>query len=254
MTNRYLRQLLFSGIGEAGQKNLANGSVVIIGCGGLGATIATLLVRAGVGKVRVIDKDVLEYHNLHRQVLYDEDDVKSGLPKAIAAEHHLKGINSSVEVEGIVTEVNSTNIEKLVNGADVILDGSDNFKTRFLVNDVSLKHKIPWVYGGAVASLGMTMTIIPQQTACFRCRFPVATAKSIFTSDEAGIIGPAPFVIGSLEAVEAIKILTGSGELNPNLIFIDVWRDTFQRLKVSPRRDCPACRGEYEFLAGKGGI
>ena len=248
MTNRYSRQILFPGIGKAGQKRLGNSSVVIIGCGGLGATIATSLVRAGVGRVRIIDRDIIRYHNLHRQVLYDEEDVGLRLPKAIAAERHLKRINSSVEVEGIVTEVNQTSIEGLVSGANVILDGTDNFEIRLLMNDVSLKQNIPWIYGGAVASLGMTMTIIPHQTACFRCRFPSADPKAIFTSDTAGIIGPAPFVIGSLEAAEAMKILVGAEEVNRDLIFIDVWRGTFQRLRVNPRQDCPACQGRYEFL------
>jgi len=248
MIDRYSRQIIFPGIGEEGQRKLSNSYVVIIGCGALGTITATSLVRAGVGKVRIIDRDFIEYHNLQRQVLFDEDDIRQQLPKAIAAERHLKRVNSSVEVEGIATEVNHTSIEGLVSGANVILDGTDNFEIRLLMNDVSLKQNIPWIYGGAVASLGMTMTIIPHQTACFRCRFPSADPKAIFTSDTAGIIGPAPFVIGSLEAAEAMKILVGAEEVNHDLIFIDVWRGTFQRLRVNPRQDCPACQGRYEFL------
>ena len=251
MDDRYSRQILFSGLGEVGQKRLGRSSAVIIGCGGLGSTIATTLVRAGVGKVKIIDKDVLEYHNLHRQVLYDEDDVRSKLPKAVAAQRHLKKINSSVEVRGVAAEVDHTNIEKLVRGADVILDGLNDFKTRLLINDVALKCQTPWVYGGAVASLGMTMTIIPGKTPCFRCRFPAGESEGVFTSSTAGILGPTPFVIGSLEAAEAIKILVGAEELNRDLICIDVWQGTFKRLKLSPRKDCPPCGGKYEFLDAK---
>ncbi len=255
MFDRYSRQILLPEIGEAGQKKLANSSVIIIGCGGLGATAASLLVRAGVGKVRVVDRDFIEYHNLHRQILFDEDDVRSGLPKAIAAELKLKKINSSVEVEGIVTDVNYTNIERLVTCTDLILDGLDNFEGRFLINDVSLKHNIPWVYGAAISSSGMTMSIIPHQTPCLRCRtFNIPNPKIIQTCDTTGVIGPAPLVIGSLQSVEAMKILTGAEEINRDLILIDVWQGSFERLKISRRKDCPACRGKYEFLEGQPGL
>lgn len=252
MTNRYSRQTLFPGIGEEGQRRLGNSYVVIIGCGALGAIIATSLVRAGVGKVRIIDRDFIEDHNLQRQVLFDEDDIKNQLPKAVAAEQHLKKVNSSVEVEGIVADVNYTNIEKLTSGADLILDGLDNFETRFLINDVSLKHKIPWIYGGAISSLGMTMTIIPGETPCFRCVMPgEPSVRMSLTCDTAGVISPAPFIIGSLESAEAMKILVGARNINRNLIYIDVWEGTFRHLKISSRSDCPACRGTYEFLKGQ---
>src|SRR4030042_1329758 len=171
--DRYSRQTVFPGIGEDGQNKLNNGCVVIIGCGALGCNIANFLVRAGVGKVRIIDRDFIEYHNLHRQVLFNEDDIRSRLPKAIAAERHLKKVNSTIAVEGIIADVNYTNIERFCRGADVILDGLDNLETRFLINDVALKQKIPWVYGGAVASNGMTMTVIPGKTPCLSCVFPV---------------------------------------------------------------------------------
>ena len=164
MIDRYSRQIIFPGIGEEGQRKLSSSYVIIIGCGALGTIIATSLVRAGVGKVRIIDRDFIEYHNLQRQVLFDEDDIKNQLPKAIAAERHLKRVNSSVEIEGIVADVNSTNIERFVRDADIILDGLDNFETRLLINDVSLRHKIPWVYGGAISSYGVTMNIIPGET------------------------------------------------------------------------------------------
>jgi len=255
MIDRYSRQIIFPGIGDEGQRRLANSSVVIIGCGALGTIIATSLVRAGIGKIRIIDRDFIEYHNLQRQVLFNEDDIRNQLPKAIAAERHLKKVNSSVEIEGIVADVNFTNIEGFAHEADLILDGLDNFETRFLINDVSLKHKIPWVYGGAISSRGMTRSIIPGKTACFRCvlaNFP--DRGTIPTCDTAGVIGAAPFIIGSLESVEAMKILVGSEEINRDLIVIDVWEGIFGRYKIRPRKDCPACQGRYDFLEGQYGL
>lgn len=196
MIDRYSRQTIFPAIGVEGQRKLGNSSVVIIGCGALGTVIATSLVRAGVGKVRIIDRDFIEYHNLQRQVLFDEEDIRAQLPKAIAAERHLKKVNSSVEIEGVVADVNFANIERLVAGANLILDGLDNFETRLLINDVSLKHKIPWVYGGAISSSGMTMNIIPGQTPCLRCFHPeIPRGARIRTCETAGVIGPAPFII-----------------------------------------------------------
>jgi len=252
MIDRYSRQVIV--IGEDGQRKLSHSYVVIIGCGALGTIMATSLVRAGVGKVKIIDRDFIEYHNLQRQVLFNEDDIKNQLPKAIAAERHLKKVNSSIEIEGIVTDVNYTNIEGLVRDADVILDGLDNFETRLLINDVSLKHNIPWIYGGAIASFGMTMTIIPHKTPCFRCFSPGATRRGVIqTCDTAGVIGPIPFIIGSWQAAEAMKILIGAGDTNRELTTVDVWKGTCHRLKISPRPDCPACQGKYEFLEGKFG-
>jgi molybdopterin/thiamine biosynthesis adenylyltransferase len=254
LRNRYSRQTMFPGIGEDGQVKLTRGNVVIIGCGALGTNIANFLVRAGVGKVSIVDRDFIEYHNLQRQVLFDEEDIKAGLPKAIAAERRLKKINSSVEIRGIVADANYTNIERFCSGADVILDGLDNFETRLLINDVSLKHNIPWVYGGALASGGMTMTVIPGKTACFRCVFPVLPdAGLVPTCETAGIVGTVPAVIGALQATEAIKILVGA-EVNKDLINIDVWRSDFHHLKIDRRTDCPACRGKYEFLDKTFGI
>ena len=239
---------MFPAIGEEGQVKLSNGNVVIIGCGALGTNIATLLVRAGVGKVRIVDRDFIEYHNLQRQVLFDEEDIKGGLPKAIAAERHLKKVNSSVEIEGIVADVNYTNVEGFCFGADVILDGLDNFETRLLINDVSLKHKIPWVYGGAIAASGMTMNIIPGETPCLRCISPVLPDPGTTpTCETAGIVGTVPAVIGALQATEALKILVGV-EVNRELITIDIWRDTFRHFNPARREDCPACHGKYDFL------
>lgn len=248
LRQRYSRQTMFPAIGEEGQVKLSHGSVVIIGCGALGTNIATLLVRAGVGKVRIVDRDFIEPHNLQRQVLFDEEDIKAGLPKAVAAERHLKKVNSSVEIEGIVADANYTNIESFCSGADVILDGLDNFETRLLINDVALKHRIPWVYGGAIASNGMTMTVIPGETPCFRCVSPFLPEPGTApTCETAGIVGTVPAVIGALQATEAIKILVGA-EVNRELITVDLWKGTFHRLQVARREDCPACQGKYDFI------
>jgi adenylyltransferase/sulfurtransferase len=252
MVDRYSRQILFPGIGKEGQRKLNKSNVVIIGCGALGSIIATSLVRAGVGKVRILDRDFIEYHNLQRQLLFDEEDIRQDLPKAIAAEQHLKKVNSSIDIEGIVVDVNFTNIEKLIEGADVILDGLDNYETRFLINDVSLKHNIPWIYGGAIASSGIMKVIIPQETSCFRCLVEdLPLTDAILTCDTAGIISPAPFIIGSLQTVEAIKLLIGSKEINKDLIVVDVWTGKFDRFEFMPLKDCPACQGQYDYLKGK---
>ncbi len=251
LRNRYSRQVMFPAIGEEGQVKLSKGNVVIIGCGALGTNIATFLVRAGVGKVRIVDRDFIEYHNLQRQVLFNEDDIKAGLPKAIAAERHLRKVNSSVEIEGIVADANYTNIEAFCSDADVILDGLDNFETRFLINDVALKHGIPWVYGGAVASSGMTMTIIPGEAPCFRCVSPtLPESEANPTCETAGVVGTIPALIASLQATEAMKILVGS-EVNRGLIMVDIWKGIFHRFKIEPNEDCPACHGKYDFLENR---
>ena len=252
MIYRYSRQTIVPVIGEEGQKKLRRSTAVVIGCGALGTVISSALVRAGIGQVKIVDRDFIEYHNLQRQILFDEDDIKNNLPKAIAAEKHLRKINSEVEVQGIVADVNYTNIERFVQGTDIILDGLDNLETRFLINDVSLKQNIPWVYGGAISTMGMTMTIIPHQTACYRCIVPGENRGGrILTCDTAGVLGPATWVIASLQSIEALKILVGDTSINRDLIVVDVWQDDFQHLKIGPLGNCPACRGQYEFLEGK---
>jgi len=255
LRHRYSRQTVFPGIGDEGQAKLGRSSVVIIGCGALGCNIASLLVRAGVGRLRIIDRDFIEYHNLQRQVLFNENDIEAQLPKAIAAQRHLKKVNSSVEIEGIVADVNSGNIEKLVSGTDIILDGLDNFETRFLINDAALKHKIPWVYGGAIASKGMTMNIIPGETACLRCIAPILPSRETTpTCETVGIVGTVPALIGALEATEAMKILIGSAEVSRELVIVDVWQRTFDLIDIKPRSDCPACHGRYDTLEKTSGV
>ena len=197
----------------------------------------------------------MEYHNLQRQVLFDEDDIQNQLPKAIAAERHLRKINSSIEVKGIVADVNYTNVERLAANADIILDGLDNFETRGLINDVSLKHKIPWIYGGVISTFGMTMNVIPGRTPCLRCvRLDTAGETRALTCETAGVLNAVPFIIGSLQSAEAIKILVGSESINQDLISMDVWEGKFNRFRVGSRADCPACQGKFEFLDAKFGV
>jgi adenylyltransferase/sulfurtransferase len=252
-SDRYSRQTIFPGIGPEGQRRLGEASVVIVGCGALGTVIASSLVRAGVGRVRVIDRDFIEYHNLQRQLLYTEQDIVDNLPKAVAAERHLREANSSVEVEGVVADFSRTNAEKLVEGSDVILDGLDNFETRFLINDVALKAGIPWVYGGAIGSSGMTATFLSDGGPCFRCLVSSPPMGGTLTCDTAGVINAIPWIIGSLEAAEALKILVGSPEVSRDLVIADVWSHSFESVPLATLTgdDCPACRGIYEFLEGK---
>ena len=253
LRQRYSRQTMFPGIGETGQAKLNQSRVAVIGCGALGCNITSMLVRAGVGYTRIIDRDFVEYHNLHRQTLFDEDDVKSRIPKAIGAERHLKKINSSVRIEGIAADVNSANIASFCQDVDVILDGSDNYETRFLINDFSLKYHIPWVYGGAIASQGMTMTFIPGETPCLRCIRPALPPPGTSpTCETVGIIGTLPAIIGSLQATEALKLLVGTGKVNHQILLIDIWKGIFEYLNINRRDDCPACHGHYEWLETPG--
>jgi adenylyltransferase/sulfurtransferase len=257
--DRYVRQMRFAPFGEQGQRKLVESRALVCGCGALGSVIANTLVRAGVGHVRIVDRDFLELNNLQRQVLYDEDDVAAGLPKAIAAQNRLKRINSQVDVQAIVADVDHTNIEQLLDGVEAIVDGTDNFETRFLLNDASHKFGIPWVYGGCIGAEGQTMTILPGETACLRCLMqetpPPGTTP---TCDSAGILGPVINVIASLQSMEAIKILSGHHEaISRKLTVIDVWDSTLRQIKLDSLResaDCPACRrADYPWLRGERG-
>lgn len=256
---RYSRQILFSAIGREGQEKLSNRYAVIAGCGALGSIIADSLARAGVGRIRIIDRDFLEEGNLQRQVLFDEEDVRNDLPKAIAAQRRLQRINSAIEIDAVVSDIDHTNVEALTNGADVILDGLDNFETRFLLNDCCVKNNTPWIYGACVGSMGLTMNIIPHKTPCLRCIFeslpPPGTSP---TCDTAGIIAPIAHIIASIEVAEAIKILTDNLEaINKKLIRIDVWKAQYDKINVEgamATSNCPVCKkGEYEFLTAKTG-
>src|SRR6516165_11534795 len=228
---RYSRQIRFPGIGEAGQRRLLDSRVTLCGCGALGTVLANALVRAGVGHLRLIDRDFIETHNLQRQVLFDEHDVAENLPKAEAAARKLAAINSAVHVEPIVTDVDRTNILELVHDADLILDGTDNFEIRYLINDVAVKLGKPWVYGGCIGSHGQTMTILPGETPCLRCVFEAAPAPGeAGTCETAGVLGPVVNIIASLQAAEAFKILTGHIEqISRDLTYIDIWENAYRR-------------------------
>src|SRR5438876_1758888 len=219
--DRYSRQIRFPGIGEEGQQRLLESHVTLCGCGALGTVLANALVRAGVGHLRLIDRDFIETNNLQRQVLFDEHDVAENLPKAEAAARKLGAINSSVYVEPIVTDIDRTNILELVKDADLILDGSDNFEIRYLINDVAVKLGKPWVYGGCIGSHGQTMTILPGQTPCLRCVFEAAPAPGeAGTCETAGVLSPIVNIIASYQAAEATKILTGRrAQINRELIY-----------------------------------
>jgi adenylyltransferase/sulfurtransferase len=250
---RYLRQIIFPPLGVAGQERLLAARVVVIGCGANGTVIASTLARAGVGTLVIADRDFVELNNLQRQILFDEGDVARGLPKAIAAAEKLRKANSSIRIEGIVADVNAENIEELIEGADLVLDGTDNFETRFLINDACVKKNIAWIYAGAVASHGMTMTIVPHETACLRCVFhhepPPGTLP---TCDTAGVIAPIVSVMASIASAEAIKFLAGAGKRNTGLIHVDLWENTWETFAVERRSDCIACgQNKFEYLEGE---
>jgi molybdopterin-synthase adenylyltransferase len=256
---RYSRQIRFPGIGKDGQKRLLDSHVTLCGCGALGTVLANVLVRAGVGHLRVVDRDFIEISNLQRQVLFDEQDVAENLPKAEAAARKLEAINSSVHVEPVVTDIDRTNILDLVHDADLILDGTDNFEIRYLINDVAVKLNKPWVYGGCIGSHGQTMTILPGETPCLRCVFEAAPAPGESgTCETAGVLSPIVNIIASFQATEALKILAGKRErINRELIFLDVWDNVQRRIKIAPLKgkvDCPCCgRRKFEWLDGDHG-
>src|SRR5437763_4803770 len=256
---RYSRQIRFPGIMEAGQRKLLASRVTLCGCGALGTVLANHLVRAGVGHVRIVDRDFIETHNLQRQVLFDEKDVAENLPKAEAAARKLAAVNSSVHIEAVVTDIDHTNIIGLVEDADVILDGTDNFEIRYLINDAAVKLNKPWVYGGCIGSHGQTMTILPGETPCLRCVFEAAPAPGeAGTCETAGVLGPVVNIIASFQAAEAFKILAGQREqINRDLIFVDVWDNVQRRIKIARllgKVDCPCCqRRRFEWLDGDQG-
>src|SRR5438132_1150458 len=256
---RYSRQMRFPGIGEEGQLRLLESHVTLCGCGALGTVLAKALVRAGVGHLRLVDRDFIETHNLQRQVLFDEHDVAENLPKAEAAARKLSAINSTVHVEPVVTDIDRTNIMELVQDADLILDGTDNFEIRYLINDAAVRLKKPWIYGGCIGSHGQTMTILPGETPCLRCVFEAAPAPGEGgTCETAGVLSPIVNIVASFQAAEALKILTGRrAQINRELIYVDVWDNIHRRTKIAPllgKVDCPACeRPRFEWLEGEQG-
>lgn len=258
MDERYSRQILFNGIGEEGQRRLLAARVLIVGCGALGSAHAESLARAGVGHLRIVDRDFVEPSNLQRQTLFTESDAEKRLPKAIAAANHLREINSGIEVEPHILDVNHSTIEQLIKDCDVVIDGTDNFATRYLINDACVKHDTNWIYGAAVGSYGVTMTIRPHQSACLRCVFEEAPpAASTPTCDTAGVIMPIISIVSAVQVSETIKLITGQIEaLHTSLMQFDVWRNEWRRIGTGTRReDCATCGlALYESLlqAGEG--
>lgn len=252
MNERYSRQILFSGVGRAGQERLSNSRVLLVGCGALGASHAEMLARAGVGRLRIVDRDFVEFTNLQRQTLFKESDAVERLPKAVAAKQRIAEINSEIEVEPFVADVNNSNIESLTENCDIVLDGTDNFQVRYLLNDACVKHEKTWIYGAAVSGYGTTMTVIPGETPCLRCVFEeMPDAGSSPTCDTAGVIMPIISSISSIQVTEAIKLLVGDlDSLHRSLVQIDVWQNDWRKIKLAGRNpDCKTCaRREFEFL------
>ena len=256
MNERYSRQILFSAIGTAGQEKLLKSRVLIVGCGALGAAHAETLARAGVGFLRIVDRDFVEFSNLQRQSLYSEANAKEKLPKAVAAKNRLAQINSEIEIEAIVADVNFSNVENLTQSCDLVLDGTDNFQTRYLINDACVKANKTWIYGAAVSSYGVTMTIQPHETPCLRCIFEeMPNAGTSPTCDTAGVVQPIISIISAVQTAEALKILTGnSNRLHKSLMQIDVWQNDWRKIKLGePNADCPTCgEKKFEFLEADG--
>lgn len=252
INERYSRQILFPDIGREGQEKLLASRVLIVGCGALGASHAEMLSRAGVGKLRIVDRDFVEFTNLQRQTLFNESDAAERLPKAVAAKNRIAAINSEIDVEAVVADVNNSNIESLIEGCDVVIDGTDNFQVRYLLNDACVKHGTPWIYGAAVASYGTTMTIRPGETPCLRCIFEeMPDAGSSPTCDTAGVIMPIISSISAIQVAECLKLLIGGVEyLHGSLIQIDVWANDWRKIKLKgPAADCACCGNRnFEFL------
>ncbi len=252
MNERYSRQILFREIGAGGQEKLLNSRVLLVGCGALGAQHAEMLARAGVGILRIVDRDFVEGTNLQRQTLFKESDAAERVPKAIAAKKRIGEINSETNVEAIIADVKNSNIESLIDGCDLVLDGTDNFQVRYLLNDACVKHGVTWIYGAAVSSYGTTMTIIPNETPCLRCIFDeMPDAGSSPTCDTAGVIMPIIATVSATQVAEALKLLVGDvASLHRSLMQFDVWANDLQRIKIGePNPECKTCGQRiFEFL------
>ncbi len=250
MLNRYSRQTLFAPIGKLGQERLRAASVTILGCGALGTVLANNLCRAGVGRLVIADRDYIELSNLQRQILFDEDDIDKHLPKAIAAAEKLRKVNSDVRVEALVEDINADGIESLVRETDLVLDATDNFETRYLLNDVCIKYGRPWIYSGVIASYGVTMNIVPEDTPCLRCVFPeMPLPGTTPTCDTAGVLNGIVGAITGIASTEALKLLLKSEKASRSMLWLDVWENTFERIELPRQPDCPACgQHRYEFL------
>jgi molybdopterin/thiamine biosynthesis adenylyltransferase len=255
--SRYSRQELFAGIGPEGQAAIRKARVTLVGCGALGSVLADTMVRAGVGSLTVVDRDYLELSNLHRQSLFDEEDVRRGLPKAVAAQARLRAVNSEVEVQGVVADLAVDNAADLVAGANVVLDGTDNFETRFLLNDVCVRAGVPWVYGACVGSYGLALLVRPKVSPCLRCVLEDMPAPgSGPTCDTAGVVAPIVHVIAGIQGAEALKVLAGRTEsLLPGIVTVDLWQGTFEVMDLRQQPpSCPACtQGRFDYAEAAAG-
>ena len=255
LDERYSRQVLYRGIGPEGQRKLTASEVAIVGCGATGSALAGLLARAGVGRIRIIDRDYVEASNLQRQSLFDEADAAESLPKAIAAARKLATFNSQIIAEPAVADLTPANIDSLLGGVPLILDGTDNFETRYLINDFAVKKSLSWIYTAAVGSYGVTLTVIPGQTACLACIFPEPPQGTFETCETAGILNSAVNLAASIAATEAIKLLVGATkQLRRTLLSFDVWWNERAEIRAdNPRPECPTCgRHQFPHLAGEG--
>lgn len=254
LEEKYSRQILFAGIGPDGQRRLLGSRATIVGCGAIGAAAANLLVRAGVGALSIIDRDFVEPSNLQRQTLFDESDARRALPKAVAAEHKLRSVNAGVDVRGVLADLNPKNAVELLSGCDLILDGTDNFETRFLINDFAVESGRAWIYAAAVSSYGLTMTIRPGLTPCLACLLEPGVSSHPLeeTCDTIGVLGPIVNLIASWQAAEALKILAGHPEaLESRLLCCDVWTGRMQAIRPARNPDCRACaKHDYAYLQG----
>jgi adenylyltransferase/sulfurtransferase len=253
-TDRYSRQVLFKEIGAEGQQKLSQSRVVVVGCGATGSAGAALLARSGVGTLRILDRDYVEPSNLQRQTLFDEDDARESVPKAIAAARQIARFNSQIVVEPHVADVTPANVDSLLGGADLILDGTDNFETRYLINDYAMKNSVAWIYAAAVGSYALTMNILPGETACLSCIFPESPRGTVETCETAGILNAAVNLVASIAATEALKFLVGArSKMRRTLLSWDVWSNERAELGAgTSRAGCRACAGEFVHLAGEG--
>jgi molybdopterin/thiamine biosynthesis adenylyltransferase len=251
---RYSRQILFPQIGEAGQERMLAAHAAIVGCGALGSLQAAALARSGVGQLSIIDRDYVDASNLGRQFLFEESDAADALPKAAAAERRLRSINSAIQIHGVIADLDPSNAEELLDHADVILDGTDNFETRYLINDFAVSRGVPWIYGAAVSSYGITMPVIPGRTVCLRCVYPEPPAGAQLTCDTAGVLTAVTAAVASLQVADAVKILSGHPDcVIPRITTIDVWTGAIRQIDQPARdSDCPTCaRREFVYLSGE---
>ncbi len=252
---RYSRQMLFAPIGEKGQEKIREKHILIVGAGALGTANAEMIARAGIGKLTIVDRDYVEWSNLQRQQLYIEEDAQNRIPKAVAAKLHLEKINSEVEVQSYVEDVTSATIEELAEGVDLILDATDNFETRLLINDLSLKNKIPWIYGGCVGSYGLSFTIIPDETPCLHCLLKHIPFDGM-TCDTVGVISPIVSMVASHQTAEALKLLVGDQEnRRGKLVSFDLWKNQYSSINMDRLKNeaCPTCGSSpvYPYLTAE---